>query len=260
MFKDKKVLVTGAASGIGLCIAQMFQAQGATVIATDINEDRLAAMEKVAPGRLLTKVSDAGKVSEIRELAAWIESELGGLDVLVNNAGFAIQRNPENVEEADYDLQMDVMLKGPVFLIQHLAELLRASDNGSVINMSSASAQLSSPGYCPYALAKAAIDKLSQDCVVQVPGVRHNTIMPGFIETAILMEAYGEEAAAKIREVAAALIPAGRMGAPEDIAATALFLASDAARYINGANIVVDGGLSHLNAAIAAVVGTVSLP
>ena len=258
-FNNKIALVTGAASGIGYAIAEQFVAEGATVIATDISEQRLAAIDIDGPGRLLTRVSDAGSVSDIEALAEWIGAELGALDVLVNNAGFSHMNNPEGVIEEQFDAQMSVMLKGPVFYLKALAGLLRASDNGSVINISSASAELSANGYCPYALAKAAIAKLSEDSVIQVPGVRHNTIMPGFIETPILGEAYGEEATARIRAVAGQVVPAARMGTPQDIAEAALFLASDAASYINGANLLVDGGLSRLNTAIAAVGGEVRI-
>ncbi len=257
-FDNKTALVTGAASGIGYAIAAQFVAEGATVVATDVNETALSAMALDGPGKLITRDSDAGNTTEIAKLSAWISTELGVLDVLVNNAGFSRMNNPEGVIEADYDAQMDVMLKGPVFYVQHLAGLLRDSDNGSVVNISSASAILSSNGYCPYALAKAAIAKFSEDCVIQVPGVRHNTVMPGFIETAILLEAYGQEAADQIRGVAEKGIPVPRMGSVQDISEAVLFLASDAAAYINGANIVVDGGLSRLNTAISAVGGEVS--
>ena len=258
-FENKVVLVTGAGAGIGYTAAAAFIAQGATVIATDIDEQRLAALRFSGPGKLLTRVSDAGKVDDIRALAQWISADVGSLDVLVNKAGFSRMNNPETVTEVDYAAQMDVLLKGPVFYVQHLAALLRASDNGSVINISSASAQLSSNGYCPYALAKAAIAKFSEDCVIQVPGVRHNTIMPGFIETDILNEVYGEEAANRVRDISSKTIPVPRMGTVEDIAHSILFLASDEAAYINGANLLVDGGLSRLNTAISAVAGEVDL-
>jgi NAD(P)-dependent dehydrogenase (short-subunit alcohol dehydrogenase family) len=179
--------------------------------------------------------------------------------VLVNNAGFAHMKNPEEVDESEYDAQMAVLLKGPVFYVKQLAHLLRQSGNGSVINISSASALITANGYCPYALAKAAIHKFTEDCVIQVPGVRHNTIMPGFIETAILLDAYGEEAASQIAAVASALEPIGRMGKPEDIASGALYLASDEATYVNGTNLVIDGGMSRLNTAVSVLGGQVSL-
>ncbi len=258
-FKGKLVLVTGAGSGIGLAIARAFMAEGATVIATDLHVERLEAIPATGDGSLVCRVSDAGDCGAIAELAQWIDAEYGRLDVLVNNAGFARMNNPEQVGEDDYDAQMAVLLKGPVFYVKHLSHLLRQSDNGSVVNISSASALLSAHGYCPYALAKAAIHKFTEDCVIQVPGVRHNTIMPGFIETAILLDAYGEEATSQIAAVAGALEPIGRMGTPEDIAGGALYLASDQATYVNGTNLVIDGGMSRLNTAVSVLSGQVSL-
>jgi len=258
-FSGKIALVTGAGSGIGLATAKALLAEGATVVATDLHTERLESIPVEGEGRLFCRVSDAGNCDAIDELSGWIAQEFGRLDVLVNNAGFAHMKNPEEVEEGEYDAQMAVLLKGPVFFVKHLAALLRQSDNGSVVNISSASALISPQGYCPYGLAKAAIHKLTEDCVIQVPGIRHNTIMPGFIETAILLDAYGEEGSTQIAGVAAALTPAGRMGRPEDISSAVLFLASDEATYVNGANIVVDGGMARLNTAVSTLSGQVQL-
>jgi NAD(P)-dependent dehydrogenase (short-subunit alcohol dehydrogenase family) len=258
-FKDKKILVTGAASGIGLAIAQRFHTEGATVIGTDINSEALAAMSLEGSGTLVTRTSDAGSPAAIAELAAWVESEYGVLDVLVNNAGFAIMKNPEDVDEADYHAQMNVMLTGPVFYVKHFAKLLRKSANGSVVNISSASALLSSSGYCPYAIAKAGIIKLSEDSAVQVPGVRHNAVLPGFIDTPILADAYGEEAPKQMAAMLANLEPVKRMGQPVDIANSVAFLASDEATYINGTSLLVDGGMSRLNTGVALAGGLVTL-
>ena len=258
-FSDKVVLVTGAGSGIGLATAKAFLAEGARVIATDLHIERLEAIPSSGAGSLVCHVSDAGNCEAISELAGWIANEYGRLDVLVNNAGFAHMKNPEDVDESEYDAQMAVLLKGPVVHVKHLAELLRKSSDGSVVNISSASALISPNGYCPYGLAKAAIHKFTEDCVIQVPGMRHNTIMPGFIETAILLDAYGEEATAQIAAAAEALVPAGRMGVPEDISAAVLFLASEQAAYVNGSNLVIDGGMARLNTAVSTLGGQVQL-
>lgn len=258
-FSGKIALVTGAGSGIGLAIARGFLAEGAKVIATDLHMERLEAIPAEGEGSLVCRVSDAGDCIAIAELSQWIGQEYGRLDVLVNNAGYAHMNNPEEVGETEYDSQMAVLLKGPVFYVKHLAGLLRLSDNGSVVNISSASALLSAHGYCPYGLAKAAIHKFTEDCVIQVPGIRHNAIMPGFIETAILLDAYGEEATSQIAAVAGALEPIGRLGKPEDIAGGALYLASDEATYVNGANLVIDGGMARLNTAVSVLSGQVSL-
>lgn len=248
-FDERIVLVTGAASGIGLEIARQFNAEGATVIGTDIDEQALAKISREDEPPFVARVSDAGDHTAIAELAAWIGEQYGALDVLVNNAGFARLANPEQLSAEDYAAQMSVLLTGPIFLVKHLAGLLRASTNGSVINISSASAVLSMPGYCPYGVAKAAIAKFTEDCTVTVPGVRHNAVLPGFIDTPILSSVYGEEAIAGMQEFLKSACPVPRMGSCRDIAETVLFLASDAASYINGVQLLVDGGLSRVHSA-----------
>jgi NAD(P)-dependent dehydrogenase (short-subunit alcohol dehydrogenase family) len=246
-FKDKIVLVTGAASGIGLAITRQFSNEGATVIGTDINEQALSDMKAQELPSLVTKASDAGDFAAIAKLCDWIKQEFGALDVLVNNAGYAVLKNPEQIEEAEYMAQMAVLLNGPVFLVKHLAGLLRASDNGSVINISSASAVLSIPGYCPYGTAKEAIAKFSEDCVITVPGIRHNAVLPGVIETPILQAAYGKEATKNVSQFIQSNNPVPRLGCGKDIADAVLFLASDEATYINGTKLLVDGGLSKVH-------------
>jgi NAD(P)-dependent dehydrogenase (short-subunit alcohol dehydrogenase family) len=248
-FDEKVVLVTGAASGIGLEIARQFAEEGASVIGTDIDEQALARLDGDGGTPVVTRVSDAGDLAAIAELAAWIGQEYGALDVLVNNAGFARLANPEQVSPEDYAAQMAVLLTGPIFLVKHLAALLRASKNGSVINISSAAAILSMPGYCPYGVAKAGIAKFTEDSTVTVPGVRHNAVLPGFIDTPILSSAYGEETVASVQQFLKSSCPVPRMGRCKDIADAVLFLASDAASYINGVQLIIDGGLSRVHAA-----------
>ena len=250
-FKDRIVLVTGAASGIGLEITQQFLAAGAAVIGTDVNAGALEEVASANPGSFHARVSDAGDPAAIAELAGWIEQEFGALDVLVNNAGFARLHNPEQVTLDDYNAQMAVLLTGPVFFVKHLAPLLRRSSNGSVVNISSASAVMAMPGYCPYGTAKAAIAKFSEDCTVTVPGVRHNAVLPGFIDTPILRPAYGDEAVDRLMEYLQSSSPARRIGSCEDIANAVLFLASDAATYITGVQLLVDGGVSKVHAVSA---------
>lgn len=250
-FKDRIVLVTGAASGIGLEITQQFLAAGAAVIGTDVNAGALEEVASANPGSFHARVSDAGDPAAIAELAGWIEQEFGALDVLVNNAGFARLNNPEQVTLDDYNAQMAVLLTGPVFFVKHLAPLLRRSSNGSVVNISSASAVMAMPGYCPYGTAKAAIAKFSEDCTITVPGVRHNAVLPGFIDTPILRPAYGDEAVDRMLDYLQSNSPAGRVGSSEDVANAVLFLASDAATYITGVQLLVDGGISKVHAVSA---------
>lgn len=246
-FNQQVALITGAASGIGLAAARQLIAEGATVVGTDINQQELTAAAADLGGQFIPYCSDAGDITQIEPLIAMIKKDLGRLDVLVNNAGIARFANPETIEEANYDLQMNILVKGPVFMVKHAAALLRASHNGSVVNIASVAAQMSLSHSCPYGLAKAAIWKFTEDCVVTVPGVRHNAVLPGFIHTPIIEKSYSPAATARILETVPKIVPAGRLGKPEDIAHAICFLASDAAEFINGSHLVVDGGLSRVS-------------
>ncbi len=241
-FEGKTVLVTGAASGIGLAIAKRFVAEGAAVVGTDIDAERLEQVAKELGPSFQPRTCDAGSVHDIKLLMESLEK----LDVLVNNAGIGILQNPEQLDEADYDRQLNVLLKGPIFHVKYAAPLLRQSTNGSVVNIASASALLSLPGYTAYGAAKMAITKFTQDAVITVPGVRHNVVLPGLINTPILVAAYGEAGVGEIGKVAE-LCPVPRIGQPDDIAAAVLYLASDEASYVSGASLVVDGGLSRVH-------------
>lgn len=245
-FAGKIVLVTGAASGIGEGIATRFVNEGATVVGSDLNAERLDNVARDLGEKFVPVVSNAGKVADIEALIGKIDSDYGVLDVLINNAGIGLTHSVEDITEEDYDLTMDIMIKGPVFFVKFAAPLLRKSDNGSVINISSVGGIMTFPTYCPYALAKAAIIKLTEDSVVQARGIRHNAILPGAIDTPILVKGYGEDGAKAMLDAATGLCSPGRPGYPADIAKAARFLASDEASYINGASIVVDGGLSRL--------------
>lgn len=245
-FAGKTVLVTGAASGIGNGIAGRFVKEGATVVGSDIDSAGLDRVAGEFGGSFIPVVSDAGKVSDIEALIGLIGDKYGQLDILINNAGIGITHTVESVTEEDYDSTMNVLIKGPVFHVKFAAELLRKSDNGSVVNIASVGAVMTFPNYCPYALAKSASVKLTEDSVVQVPGIRHNAILPGVIDTAILRSGYGEDGAQEMLGAASALCPSGRPGYPEDVANVARFLASDEASYVNGASVIVDGGLARL--------------
>jgi len=246
-FDSWVVMVTGAASGIGLGTAKRFIDGGATVIAVDINQDNLATAAHALGEKYIAKVCDICQVEKIKALMAEVESEFGRLDTLVNNAAFANFQSPENVDEASYDAEMTVLVKAPIFLVKHGAKLLRAADNGSVINIASAAAIMSIDNYCPYGIGKAAVLKFTQDSVISVPGIRHNAVLPGLIDTPILPNVYGDEASTMLKEEFPKMLPCKRVGQPDDIAKAVCFLASDDADYVNGTTMLVDGGMSKLN-------------
>ncbi|HEB91794.1 MAG TPA: SDR family oxidoreductase [Deltaproteobacteria bacterium] len=247
MNEERIFLITGAASGIGLSIAEKALEEGATVVAADLDEPALKANHERLGDRYVARASDAGNVQAIEDLIGFIDREFGRLDVLVNNAGAALLSRVEDVVEDAYDTQMNVLLKGPIFLVKSAARLLRAAPDGVVINIASASAVLSMHNYCPYGIAKGAIVKFTEDCVISVPGIRHNTVLPGFVETPGFVGANDEDVLAQIRAFAEAHNPVPRVGAVDDISEATMFLASPKASYITGAKLLVDGGLSRLH-------------
>jgi len=239
---EKIVLITGAASGIGLSTARLFIEEGAIVVATDINTAGLEQQAALLGENYRPLTLDVASNEQIEAAATHVAEKYGKLDVLVNNAAVATLAEPEQLEEAVFDFEFGVNLKGPMLLVKNFARLLRESDNGSVVNIASVAAIRELPGHYLYSAAKAALDKFTRDCVRAVPGVRHNCIKPGVIDTPILEQGYGEMAP-QVREEAAKC-PASRLGQPEDIANAILFLTSAKATYINGATVIVDGGIS----------------
>lgn len=243
-FSGKTVLVTGAASGIGRAVAHRFADAGATVIATDINQPELEAHRMGYGESGHTRVMDAGVETDIAEAAAWVKATFGQLDVLVNNAGAAWLEPISTLTDELMERQWRVLLKGPMLSVKHFAPLLMESAVASVINIASIAAIIQARNHAVYCACKAGITKFTKDCVKEYPAVRSNVIQPGFIDTPIL-RAYGEgEDLDALKEDIAARTPAGRLGAPDDIARACLFLASDDAAFVNGATLVVDGGVT----------------
>ncbi|WP_169577498.1 SDR family NAD(P)-dependent oxidoreductase [Sinimarinibacterium sp. CAU 1509] len=243
-FDGKVVLVTGAASGIGLAIARQFLGAGATVVATDIDAAALAAIE-VEPdvaARWVTRQLDAGSAPAIGEGIAWIELQHGRLDALINNAGLARLQSIAELSEDAIDLQFNVLLKGPMLAARAALPMLERS-GGCIVNIASIAAVIQAAGHACYSACKAGLVKFTHDLVKEHPGVRSNVILPGFIDTPIL-RAYGEgEALETIKRELATHIPLRRLGRADDIADAVLYLCSPYASYISGAELVVDGGV-----------------
>jgi NAD(P)-dependent dehydrogenase (short-subunit alcohol dehydrogenase family) len=242
MSEKRVVLITGAASGIGLETAKQFMASGASVLAADINKDLLGENAADLGENYLPLVLDVADENRIEEVSGQVRENYGKLDALVNNAVTAELGEPGELSGERFDHEMSVNLKGPMLLVKHFAPLLRNSENGSVVNICSIAAITELPGHFLYSAAKTALEKFTRDCCRAVTGVRHNCILPGFIETPIL-DTYGDEAEF-VRETARNSSPAGRMGMPIDIAYAIEFLCSNKATFINGATLVVDGGLT----------------
>jgi NAD(P)-dependent dehydrogenase (short-subunit alcohol dehydrogenase family) len=236
-----RVLVTGSTRGIGAAIAQAFLAGGATVF---VHGRTIEACRKFtethgglpAPGDLASRGGPAEIVRAVHDAG-------GSLDTLIHNAGFEAYLPLASYDMDTFDRILRVNLRAPVELTHLLLPALRRSTNASVINVTSIHESAPSPNNSAYSMAKAALAMFTKCLAVELGplGLRSNTIAPGAIETDMnraIIDATGRD---NWRE----WIPAGRVGTAEEIAGAALFLASPAARYMNGGCLVIDGGYSH---------------
>ncbi len=252
--KGKVAVITGAASGIGLAGVEVFVAEGAQVIAGDIQDEKGAALEaRFGPDRVRYKHCDVTDMADLEAIMAQAVSAFGGLDILWNNAGHG--GTPTTLEELDldgYDHTMTLLLKsvfaGMKFAIPHM----KARGGGAIINTSSISAVMA--GYAPitYSVAKKGVAHASRLAAAELAKhkIRVNAILPGFIATSIFGASLGlpREQADQMAEMLAQgggrIQPAGRVGQGNDIAQMAAYLASDKASFITGQEFVVDGGIT----------------
>ncbi len=238
----KKALVTAAAQGIGEATARAFAAEGAEVIATDINEERLRQLEGVAgvtPRRLDVTLAD-----EVAAAAA----EIGPVQVLFNCAGFVHQGSILDCEEKDWDFTMNLNVKGMYRVIRAFLPAMLEAGEGVIVNMSSiASALRGVPNRFAYTTSKAAVLGLTKAVAADFVGrgIRCNAICPGTVDSPSLQERIGEaEDAEEARRAFVARQPMGRLGRPEEIASLAVYLASDESAFVSGTAVSIDGGWS----------------
>ncbi|QIG80546.1 SDR family NAD(P)-dependent oxidoreductase [Stakelama tenebrarum] len=248
-FDGKSVIVTGAASGIGRASAQLFAAEGASVIAADRAEGVHHTVAAIADagGTAEAMVIDAGSESDVAALVARACEAHGGLDVFYANAG--IIGGLEGIFDTSAETWAEVLrvnLIGPAMAIKHAGPRIVERGGGAILCTASVAGLRSGAGGPAYSASKAGVINLIQSAAQQFAGsnVRVNAICPGLIETGMTAIAY-ERARAKGKEsMIGQLNPMRRGGEPEEIARVALFLASSDASYVNGQAIAVDGGLS----------------
>ncbi len=239
----KIALITGGTSGIGAATAKRFQSEGATVIVTGSNPKTLEAARHDLPG-IDVMASDAGDAAATKVLVDQVRSRHGRIDVLFVNAGIAKFAPSAAVDESFFDAQFGINVRGAYFVIKHAAPVM--SDGGSIILTSSVSGVLGGGGQTVYGATKAAIRSFGRTFAAELAPrrIRVNTISPGPIETPIFGKTgLSAEQLAGFTENLMNIIPLKRVGQPEEIAAAALFFASDESSYTTGAELFVDGGM-----------------
>lgn len=246
----KRAIVTGAGSGIGRASALLFAAEGARVIAADKSTDgvevTVAAITQ-AGGTATAVTMDAGNEADVEALVARAVKEWGGLDVFYANAGVSGGRAP--LPEQSVALWQEVLrvnLIGPFLAIKHASAIMVAQGSGSIVCTASVAGLRANAGGCPYAASKAGVISLVQTSANELSGtgVRVNAVCPGLIETGMTQPTFDRARSRGSEGKIGQLNPLRRHGEPREIAAMALFLASDDASYVNGQAYAVDGGLS----------------
>jgi NAD(P)-dependent dehydrogenase (short-subunit alcohol dehydrogenase family) len=251
--EGKVAVITGGVSGIGLGTVELFIAEGARVVAADIQDEKGRMLAQRFGDKLRYARCDVTVEADIAAAVGLAASEFGGLDILFNNAGISDgMRSIADIEAETWSWIFDVLVRGPALGMKYAAPLMIARGGGAIINTASIAGLQAGWGPIAYSSAKAAVVHMSRVAAAQLSPqkIRVNAICPGLIATSIFGASLGlprevaDQMAARVAEHGASVQPIPKAGAPDDIAQAALYLASDAAQFVTGTHIVVDGGIT----------------
>jgi NAD(P)-dependent dehydrogenase (short-subunit alcohol dehydrogenase family) len=250
-FKGKTILITGGTSGIGLAAARQFAAAGARVVITGRNQQKgQAALHSLTTDLSVSveySTCDVKSVQQCGHLVEQILSNHSSIDVLVNNAGIMLNKSILNTNEEEWDEVLDTSLKGSFFMSKAVIPCMQKQGGGSIINVSSIFGLVGGNETAAYCAAKGGVVLLTKAMAVELApfNIRVNCVCPGSVDTPLLrdeIDTFGDQAV--VRQQFAARHPLNRISTPEEQAEVITFLASDAASFITGAAIPVDGGRS----------------
>ena len=238
-FKGKKILITGATGGIGNALVKKFSSLDGTVLATGTNTERLDALKKEFPNLNVLKfdISDHSKIEDFIENVA---SQLVGLDVLVNNAGITMDNLSLRMKDEEWKKVIDINLSSTFYLCKHAIKKMLKNKYGRIVNITSIVGHTGNLGQANYAASKAGIIGMTKSLAIEYAkkNITLNCVSPGFIQSNMT-----DKIVESIKAVLTSRIPMSKLGTGEDVANTVAFLSSDAASYITGETIHVNGGM-----------------
>ena len=237
--KDKRVLITGGARGIGAATAARFLEEDARVVVLDCDSAGRHRLESEMPSLAGTVDADVSDAAAVARTFDKVDDILKGLDVLINNAGISLRKPFTEITPEQWCKVIDVNLNGMFFVAQQAAKQMLEGEGGVILNMGSTNGLVGYPFYAPYNASKAGVIELTRSMALELaPKIRVNTVCPGYILTAMQEEEYTPQ---MLRECERK-VPLGRLGRPEEVAALFAFLASEDAKFITGHCYVIDGG------------------
>ena len=238
-FKDKKILITGATGGIGKALVKKFVSLEGNVLATGTKTEKLNALKKELPNINILKfdISDHSKIEEFIENTS---SQLAGLDVLVNNAGINMDNLSLRMKDEEWKKVIDVNLGATFFLCKYAIKKMLKNKYGRIVNITSIVGHTGNLGQANYAASKAAIIGMSKSLAIEYAkkNITINCVSPGFIQSNMT-----DKIVESIKAVLTSRIPMSKLGTGEDVSNTVAFLSSDAASYITGQTLHVNGGM-----------------
>ena len=244
---DKTAVITGGSCGIGAATARLLAQMGATVVILDVNREqgeKTAAKLREDGLKALFYLCNVTDEADCKAAADFVQNRYQTLDILFNNAGVIVRKTVMDLEESEWDAVIDVSLKGAFLVSKHMIPLMK-TNGGAVINTGSGWSLKAGPNAAAYCAAKAGILNLTRSMAIDLGPyhIRVNCICPGDTDTALLRseaQQLGQDETTFLKE--ASQRPLGRMGTPEDIAKSVLFLASPLSEWVSGTSLVVDGG------------------
>ena len=238
----KRALITGGSRGLGFAMAKQFIAYGAEIIITGRNREQMEEACKALGEKCKGLIFDLQYISQIADFVSTAEKEHGAIDILINNAGIHLKKDALEVSDDEYGEVIRINQQAVFALSRECAKKMVTRKKGSIIMISSMASQYGIPKVIAYTAAKSAVEGMTRGLAVELSpmGIRVNCIAPGFIETDMSAKALNNDKERKQKVLSRT--PMGKLGKPEDVAHAAVYLASDAASYITGVILPVDGG------------------